>query len=68
VIESVQSEKRRPLTRLVDHASNPYTLRRLIDLLHVAPSEIYVDLDMGTGTDMLVFLGEDWARDNPLQR
>lgn len=68
VIESVQSEKVRPLTRLVDHASNPYTLRRLIDLLHVAPSEIYVDLDMGTGTDMLVFLGEDWARDNPLQR
>jgi vacuolar-type H+-ATPase subunit C/Vma6 len=33
VIETVESQETRPLTRLVDLASNPYTLRSLIDLL-----------------------------------
>jgi len=67
VIDTVQSDQTRPLTRLVDLASNPYTLRSLINLLHVSPSEIYVTLDMTASTDMLVYLGEDWAKDNPLK-
>jgi LCP family protein required for cell wall assembly len=65
-VEVVQSKKVRPLTRLVDNISNPYTLRRLIDLLHVAPSEIYLSLDMTAGAEMVIYLGEDWASENPL--
>ena len=68
IIETVQSDKTRPLTRLVDLASNPYTLRALINLLQVSPGEIYVSLDMTANTDMMVYLGEDWAKDNPLER
>jgi len=67
VTETVEGEETRPLTRLVDLASNPYTLRSLINLLHVSPSEIYVSLDLGKETDMLVYLGEDWAKENPLK-
>ena len=68
VIESVQGEEVRDLTRLVDKADNPYTLRRLIELLHVSPSEIYIEYDLDVGTDMLVYLGTDWADNNPLER
>jgi LCP family protein required for cell wall assembly len=66
VVESVQAEERRDLTRLVDKADNPYTLRRLISLLHVSPSEIYIEYDLDAGTDLLIYLGVDWAEDNPL--
>lgn len=67
-VEVVQSEKVRPLTRLVDHASNPYTQRRLIDLLQVAPSEIYISLDMTAEAEMVIYLGEDWAKENPMDQ
>lgn len=66
VIERVESQETRPLTRLVDLASNPYTLRSLIDLLQVSPSEIYISLDLSQEAEMLVYLGEDWAQKNPL--
>jgi LCP family protein required for cell wall assembly len=66
VVETVQGEKPRDLTRLVDQADNPYTLRKLINLLHVQPSEIYIQYDLDAGMDMLVYLGADWATDNPL--
>jgi LCP family protein required for cell wall assembly len=68
VIQTVQSDKSRAKTRLVDHVDNPYTLRYLIDLLHVAPSEIYIQFDLEAGTDLVVYLGADWASDNPLQQ
>ncbi len=67
-VEMIQSEKTRPLTRLVDHASNPYTLRCLIDLLQVAPSEIYISLDMTAEAEMVIYLGEDWAQEYPMER
>jgi hypothetical protein len=67
VIQLTQGAESRALTRLVDHAGNPYTLRSLIGLLHVAPSEIYVDFDLSAGADLVVYLGADWASDNPLQ-
>jgi hypothetical protein len=68
VIESIAGEEPRDLTRLVDQADNPSTLRKLIGLLHVQPSEIYIQYDLDAGTDMLIYLGADWAVDNPLGR
>jgi polyisoprenyl-teichoic acid--peptidoglycan teichoic acid transferase len=67
VIESIQGEGRRDLTRLVDKADNPNTLRYLIRLLHVRPSEIYIQYDLDAGTDMFIYLGADWADDNPMK-
>jgi LCP family protein required for cell wall assembly len=68
LIESIAGEEPRDLTRLVDQADNPSTLRKLIGLLHVQPSEIYIQYDLNAGTDMLIYLGADWAVDNPLGR
>ncbi len=67
VIETVEGQETRPLTRLVDLASNPYTLRSLIDLLQVSPSEIYISLDLSQEAEMLVYLGEDWMEKNLLK-
>jgi LCP family protein required for cell wall assembly len=66
VSEFVENSENRPLTRLVDLASNPYTLRLLINTLQVSPSEIYISLDLSQEAEMLVYLGEDWAQKNNL--
>jgi hypothetical protein len=67
VVQAVNGAENRPKTRLVDHTGDPYTLRYLIDLLHVAPSEIYITLDPEAEADLTVYLGADWAANNPLR-
>jgi LCP family protein required for cell wall assembly len=67
VSETIQSQETRQKTRLVDLVSNPYTLRALIDLLQVSPSEIYISLDLTQDVDMLVYLGEDWLQKSEIQ-
>lgn len=62
VIASVESEERRAYSRLVDRVDDPYTLRFLVDLLKVRPSEIYIQLDPFGSADMVILLGEDWAQ------
>jgi len=59
-------DQTRAKTRLVDQVGDPYTLRYLINHLHVQPSEIYVQYNPDTGVDLVIYLGEDWASDNPL--
>ena len=67
VIQVEESDNSRGKTRLVDQVGDPYTLRYLINLLHVAPSEIYLQYDLEAGADLVIYLGADWASDNPLQ-
>jgi hypothetical protein len=58
----------RARSRLVDHVGDPNTFRFLINLLHIPPSETYINIDMPDNMDMEVYLGMDWAQDNPLQK
>ncbi len=62
VVEAVEGEDQRAYSRLVDRVDNPYTLRFLVDLLKIRPSEIYIQLDPFGSADMEVLLGEDWAQ------
>jgi len=66
VVETVDGEEPRSLTRLVDHTDDPYTLRFLIDLMKIKPSEIYIKLEPFGNADMEILLGEDWARNSNL--
>jgi len=65
VIEVVQAEKTRAKTRIVDRAHNPYSTRFLFNLLKTDPAEIWNDFDLEAGTDLVVYLGEDWALPEP---
>lgn len=67
VIQVVRDEDIRTKTRLVDHAGDPYTMRALIDLLHVSPAEIYIQYDPQAGTEFSIYLGLDWAENHSLE-
>jgi LCP family protein required for cell wall assembly len=62
IVEVVESEEMRSYTRLVDHVDDPYTLRFLVDLLKIRPSEIWIKLAPFGNADMELILGEDWAQ------
>ncbi len=66
VLEVVESDQPRARTRLIDQTHNPYTFRRLINLLRVNPGEVWIRLDYQAGADLTLLLGRDWAENNPL--
>jgi polyisoprenyl-teichoic acid--peptidoglycan teichoic acid transferase len=67
VDQVVESENARTFTRLIDQTHNPYTFRRLINLLRVNPGQVWIQLDYSVNTDLTILLGRDWAETNPLQ-
>jgi polyisoprenyl-teichoic acid--peptidoglycan teichoic acid transferase len=51
-------------TTIVDHTGNPYVVKYLVDLLHIAPGNIYVEFDPTSSQDVELYLGTDLARLN----
>jgi polyisoprenyl-teichoic acid--peptidoglycan teichoic acid transferase len=51
-------------TTIVDHTGNPYVVKYLVELLHIAPGNIYVEFDPTSSQDVELFLGSDLARLN----
>lgn len=62
VVEAVESGEKRAYTRLVDQVDDPYTVRFLVDLMKIRPSEIWIQLAPFEEVDMQLYLGEDWAQ------
>jgi LCP family protein required for cell wall assembly len=54
-------------SRVVDLTGNPYTLRYLVDLMSITPYNIIQDYNPESDVDVIVFLGVDWASNNPIQ-
>lgn len=54
-------------TVLIDYTGKPYTLTRLAELMNVDTNNIYSRYDPNAQVDVVVILGEDWARSNPMQ-
>jgi LCP family protein required for cell wall assembly len=54
------------LTNIIDHTGNPYTMGFLVDLMHISNYKILIQFDPNSQIDVEVFLGLDWARQNPL--
>jgi hypothetical protein len=52
-------------TTIIDHTGNPYILKYLVDLMHVSPGKIYLRFDPNVTADVEVYLGNDWAAQNP---
>ncbi|HEY9086990.1 MAG TPA: LCP family protein [Anaerolineaceae bacterium] len=54
-------------TVLIDYSGKPYTLSRLAELMNVDTNNIYSRYDPNAQVDVVVIVGEDWARSNPMQ-
>ncbi len=53
-------------TWVIDHTGNPYTVQYLIDLMNISPNNFRVRYDPDAQADIELWLGTDWANDNPM--
>ena len=54
------------LTTIIDYTGKPYTIKFLIQLLQIQPSQIYNRYDPNSQVDITIILGSDWAENNLL--
>lgn len=54
-------------TTLVVHNATPYTLAFLSSVMQVPTTRIFNKYDPNANTDITVFLGNNWATENPMQ-
>lgn len=50
-----------PLTKVIDHTGNPYTLKFLIEVMGIQPNRVYFEYDPNYPVDVEVFIGNDWV-------
>jgi polyisoprenyl-teichoic acid--peptidoglycan teichoic acid transferase len=66
VIVTGDAEQFYHYTTVIDYTGNPYTIRYLEKLMNVQRNQIRIDYNPDSGMDVLIFLGADWAGNNPL--
>ncbi len=49
-----------------DYTGNPYTLRYLVDLMGIPPTNIYSSYNPASEVDVALVLGASWATSNPM--
>ncbi len=54
------------ITTIEIYNSKPYSLKSLADLMKVQATNIWNKFDPNIGADIIVYLGNDWARNNTL--
>lgn len=55
-----------PATTIIDHSGKPYTVAFLVSELGIQDYRIYFKYDPANPVQVEVFLGNDWANNNPL--
>jgi LCP family protein required for cell wall assembly len=58
---------RNSVTQITYYVGKPYTLKYLVDLMKIEPNQIHFKSDPASQADIVVTLGADWGRSNPLQ-
>lgn len=66
VAEVVENSELRAATRIIDHSGNPYLLKYLVDLMGISSDNIYIELDLENPVDIEIYLGNNWANNNPI--
>jgi hypothetical protein len=66
VIEIGSASEGYTYTTIVVYNSTPYTLAYLAEIMNVPSTRIFNKYDPNKNTDIIVFLGSDWASDNPM--
>jgi LCP family protein required for cell wall assembly len=55
------------VTTIIDYTGNPNTVKKIVELMSIAPEHIYHRYDVAGQADIVVITGDDWANDNPMQ-
>jgi LCP family protein required for cell wall assembly len=66
VVEIGSASEGYTYTTIIVHNSKPYTLAYLAEIMNVPSTRIFNKYDPNKNTDIIVFLGSDWASDNPM--
>jgi LCP family protein required for cell wall assembly len=53
-------------TTIISYTGNPYTLNFLVELMAISPNRIYNRYDPNSQVDFVIYLGYDWANNNPM--
>ena len=53
-------------TTIISYTGNPYTLSYLVELMAISPNRIYNRYDPNSQIDFVIYLGYDWANNNPM--
>jgi hypothetical protein len=62
---AVSSDEKTVYTQIIDYTGNPYTVQRLVEMLHIQRHLIYLRYDPDSTVDVVVSLGNDWAGQFP---
>lgn len=54
------------ITTIEIYNSKPYSLKFIADLMKVQATNIWNKFDPNIGADIIVYLGNDWAKNNPI--
>jgi polyisoprenyl-teichoic acid--peptidoglycan teichoic acid transferase len=66
VVESSEADKAYSSTTIIDHTGSPFMLRYLYDLIGNPYTKILSRYEPDSPVDVEIYLGADWARNNPL--
>ena len=53
-------------TIIIDYSGKPYTVKYLVDLMHIDQGHIYSRYDPNSEVDISIALGADWAENNTM--
>lgn len=53
-------------TVIIDYTGNPFTVAFLADMMNVSTYNIRHEYTPGNGIDVVIYLGTDWANNNPI--
>lgn len=66
VVQVGDASDRYTSTTIVDYRGRPYALKYMVELMKIQEYKIISKYNPNSPVDVEVFLGVDWARDNPL--
>ena len=53
-------------TTLIDYTGNPHTVAMIVELMGIAPENVFHRYDVSGPSDVVVIAGQDWADSNPM--
>ncbi len=66
VLEPVDSSQAVTQTKIYDYTGKPYTVKFLVDTMHIDKTQIVNQYDPNAQSDVVVVAGADWAAKNPM--